>query len=284
MNAVLSLAAGMLTVNDISQCLLSAGYAFATAIACMVVCLGTLPLWERIFDVLTPTKLMEISNSEQPLIHSLMMEAPGTYHHSLIVANMAGQACEEIGANSLLARAGALYHDIGKLKNPLYFKENQIGMDNPHDGMPPADSADVLKAHVKDGVSLAIKNKVPRAIIDIIAQHHGSATIQYFYSRALSEGIPAELRDYAYLGPKPQTAEAAVVMLADAVEAAVRADASLTMNDIEARVQKLIHARMEDGQLSDCPLTFGDLGTIQRAFMSVFYGMKHERIEYPERS
>ena len=211
-----------------------------------------------------------------------MIETPGTYHHSMVVANLAEAAAEAVGANALLARVGAYYHDIGKLIRPMYFKENQMG-ENPHDKTDPRVSTAILTEHTRDGVELARKHRLPEPIIDMIRQHHGDTPVMYFYAKAVKmlgeENV--DIRDFRYDGPKPQTAEAAILMLSDTVEAAVRALPDPTQEKISALIRKLVRGKMEDGQLDECTLTFRDIGKICSAFETVLQGVFHERIEYP---
>ena len=245
--------------------------------------IGTLPIWENLFGIVTPIKLMELSNPNHPVLKRLLMEAPGTYHHSIIVANLAENAAEAVGADGLLARVGAYYHDIGKLKRPLYFRENQIATGNPHDKLNPTLSTHIILSHAKDGVELAKKYRVPKVIQDFILQHHGTTAVAYFYHKAkeMNNGDKIHIDDFRYMGPKPKKKETAIVMLADTVEAAVRSIPDPTPGKVERLIRKLIKSKMEDGQLDDCHLTLKDLNTIANAFSGVMTGVFHERIEYP---
>ena len=211
------------------------------------------------------------------------MEAPGTYHHSLMVGNLAEAATETIEGNALLARVGAYYHDVGKLKRPNFFKENQLS-DNPHDRMTPNLSTLVITSHTSDGVEIAEKYKVPLAIKEIISQHHGTTLAAYFYYKAKkSEKVESiKQEDFRYQGPRPTTKEAAVVMLADSVEAAVRSMVDKTEGKIEGLIRKIIKDKLDDGQLDLCELTLKDMDNIARAFLRVFGGYFHEREEYPD--
>jgi len=211
-----------------------------------------------------------------------MIEAPGTYHHSIIVANLAEAAAQRIHANPFLARAGAYYHDIGKLKRPAYFKENQMG-ENPHEKTDPYVSAAILTNHTKDGVLIAQKEHLPPEVQDIIRQHHGVTPVMFFYHKALqmSDGNPVDINEFRYNGPKPQTKEAAIVMLADTIEAAVRSMKDPTPKAIDQFIERLVRGKLEDGQLSDCPLSLKDIDQICEAFSSILKGVYHERIEYP---
>ncbi len=248
-----------------------------------VLTIGLQPLLEAIFRLATPSKLLELSNPNQPLLRRLLLEAPGTYHHSLIVANLSEAAAQRIGANPYLARAAGFYHDIGKLKRPLYFKENQMG-ENLHDKLDPYVSSAILTSHTRDGYQLALKEGLPREICNIILQHHGDAPVMYFYHKALqlSNGTPVDIREFRYMGPRPDTREAAVVMLADTIEAAVRSMKEPTPKAIDQFIERLVRGKLEDGQLSDSPITLRDIDEICDAFSNVLMGVFHERIEYPE--
>lgn len=247
--------------------------------------LGLLPFCETTFDVVTPIKLLELSNPNQPLLKKLLFEAPGTYHHSILVGNLAEAAVDAIGGNSLLARVGSYYHDIGKIKRPYFFKENQITNENPHDKITPSLSTLIITNHVKDGVELAKKHKIPTVIRDMIEQHHGTTLVKYFYIKAVNDCDPhdevAETQ-FRYEGPKPTNKETAVVMLADSVEAAVRSISSPTKVKIEEMVNKIIKDKLDDGQLDECDLTLRDLNHIGSAFLNVLNGIYHDRIEYPD--
>ena len=245
--------------------------------------IGTLPFFESIFNIVTPLKLLELANPNQPLIKRLLMEAPGTYHHSLMVGNLAEVATEAINGNALLARVGAYYHDVGKLKRPNFFKENQMS-DNPHDKINPNLSTLIITSHTTDGAAIAAKYKIPLDIRNIISQHHGTTMAAYFYYKAKKDDRTDSVRqeDFRYPGPKPSSREAAVVMLADSVEAAVRSMTEKTEGKMEGLIRKIIKDKLDDGQLDHCDLTLRDLDTIARSFLRVFSGYFHEREEYPE--
>lgn len=248
-----------------------------------VLAIALQPAFESVFRMATPSKLLEMTNPNQPLMRRLMIEAPGTYHHSIIVANLAEAAAQRIHANPYLARAGAYYHDIGKLQRPLYFKENQMG-DNPHEKTDPYVSAAILTSHTRDGLLIAQKERFPQEVQDIIQQHHGVTPVMFFYHKALqmSDGKPVDINEFRYNGPKPQTKEAAIVMLADTIEAAVRTMKDPTPKAIDQFIERLVRGKLEDGQLSDCPLSLHDIDEICNAFSSILKGVYHERIEYPE--
>jgi cyclic-di-AMP phosphodiesterase PgpH len=265
--------------------------------------LGTL------FGITTPVQLMELAHPDQPVLRRLMQEAPGTYHHSLVVSNLAERAAEMIGADALLTRVCAYYHDIGKVLHPYYFTENQTGMKNIHDELDPRTSAYIISGHVRDGIELAKKHRLPRRVIDAIPQHHGTMLIKYFYHVALKQDPNTDPNDFKYPGPKPQTKENGILMLADGVEATVRSmaqsgaldkpvsvrptdsgetpgqysDSSVLSEDVIADVvHKIINERIEDGQLDECDLTVRDIARIQEAFVSMLKGIYHPRVQYPE--
>jgi len=265
---------------------LSIGVLFAVAggILSGILTGGISPLLEIIFGYSSDIKLMELSNPEQKLLRRLMLEAPGTYNHSMIVGTMAEAAAAEIGANSILARVGGYYHDIGKLKKPLYFIENQRHSKNLHDKLSPSMSMLILTAHVKDGVLLAKKYKLPEALIDIIIQHHGTSLIKYFYEKAkLRKNEKEPLKDhYRYPGPRPQSREAAIVMLADIAEAATRSLDNPSVSRIQGVVHKQINSCFSDNQLDECNLTLKDLHKIAKIFNKILSGIHHHRIKYIE--
>ncbi len=281
-NLALMTAMGLMTSSDMAMVLNYAAWSMGSGVVGGLMAVALQPVFETTFNLATPSKLLELANPNQPLLRRLLLEAPGTYHHSIIVANLAEAAAEKIGANPLLARTGAYFHDVGKLKRPLYFKENQMG-ENPHDKTDPRVSTAILTEHTRDGVELARKHRLPEPIIDMIRQHHGDTPVMYFYAKAVKmlgeENV--DIRDFRYDGPKPQTAEAAILMLSDTVEAAVRALPDPTQEKISALIRKLVRGKMEDGQLDECTLTFRDIGKICSAFETVLQGVFHERIEYP---
>jgi len=262
------------------------GFALAGGLLCAIIVNGTIPLVESLFKYTTDIKLLELANMNAPVLRELMVQAPGTYHHSIIVGNLVEAAAEAINANPLLARVAAYYHDIGKIKKPLYFIENTGNAANRHDKLAPSMSALILMAHVKDGVELARENKLGEPLVDIIRQHHGTALIKYFYDKAKSKEDPGmqqvDERDYRYPGPRPQTREAALIMLADAVEAASRTLTEPTPARIQGMVQKIINNIFIDGQLDECELTLKDLHNIAKSFNRILAGIFHHRIDYPE--
>jgi len=247
---------------------------------------GFIPVIETLFQYTTDIKLLELANLNTPLLRELMVKAPGTYHHSVIVGNLVEAAAESINANPLLARVAAYYHDIGKASKPLYFIENQGGEENRHDKLTPSMSALILISHIKEGAEQAREKHLGQPIIDIIRQHHGTGLIRFFYERAKSQagaGVHAiEEKDFRYPGPRPQTREAGIVMLADCVEAASRTLVNPTPDRIQGMVQKLINNIFIDGQLNECELTLNNLHEIAKSFNRVLNGIYHHRIDYPE--
>lgn len=243
---------------------------------------GALHWFESGFRITSSVRLLELSNPNRPLLKRLLMEAPGTYHHSIIVGNLAEAAAEAVHADATLVRVGSLYHDIGKLKRPYFFIENQFTQDNPHDKIAPTLSSLIITSHVKDGLELARENKLPQQIQDIIAQHHGDGIVGFFYHKALEENEQVPEASFHYEGPKPQTKEAALVALADSVEAAVRSLKQPTLGRVEGLVRKIVKDKLNDGQLDQCDLTFQDLDRISIAFVRVLNGIFHSRVQYPE--
>lgn len=268
-----------------TELLFQGGIGAVTGLLSMIVAVGSLPFWENMFEANTPLRLMELTNPNNELLRKLMIEAPGTYHHSLIVANLAETAVYDIGGNTALARAGAYYHDVGKLRYPQFFAENQSGH-NPHDELPPEKSAKIITGHTKGGLELAERYKLPPVVRDMIVEHHGNSLVKFFYFKALklygAENVNEG--DYRYQGRIPSSRESAVVMLADTVEAAVRSmlGHGKTMEEAEAAVKNLMKDKLDDGQLNNSGLTLNELETIRLAFLKVFHGMYHERVSYPE--
>lgn len=281
-NMVIILTIGFMTNNSMGVVMNNALWSALSAVVASVLCIALDALMEAVFRLATPAKLLELSNPNQPILRRLMIEASGTYHHSIIVANLAEAAAETVGANPLLCRAGAYYHDIGKLKRPMYFKENQLG-ENPHEHTNPYISAAIVTAHTRDGVMLAQQYHLPQEIQDIIIEHHGDTPVMYFYHKALkqADGQAVDIADFRYDGRRPQSKESAIIMLADTVEAAVRSMPDPTPKAIEEFIAKLVRGKIDDGQLNDAPLTLQDISKICRAFTTVLKGVFHERIEYP---
>ena len=261
------------------------GFAFLGGMLSAIIATGLVPLIEMLFEYSSDIKLLELANLDQPLMRRLMIEAPGSYHHSVIVGNLVEAAASEIGANPLLAKVCGYYHDIGKIRKPAYFIENQKEGRNRHDKLAPSMSALILIAHIKDGTDLARQYKLGEAITDTIRQHHGTSLIHYFYDKAkqLRGEAAVKIDDFRYPGPKPQTREAGLVMLADVVEAASRVLDNPTPSRIQGLVQRLINRIFSDGQLDNCELTLRDLHNIAKSFNTILNGIHHHRIEYPER-
>jgi len=282
-NALIILGIRWMTSTATSDLLETILWAMGGGMLSSILAISLQPVLESVFRLPTPSKLLELCNPDQPLLRRLQLEAPGTYHHSLIVANLAEAAAEKIGANPYLARAAGYYHDIGKLKRPQYFKENQVG-ENPHNNLDPYISAAILTSHTKDGYQMALKEKMPQEIADIILQHHGFTPVMFFYHKALqmSNGSPVDIKEFRYEGPRPDSKEAAIVMLADTIEAAVRSMSDPTPKAINQFIERLVRGKLEDGQLSNSPITLRDIDDICTAFTGVLRGVFHERIEYPE--
>ncbi|MGM9927621.1 MAG: HD family phosphohydrolase [Bacillus sp. (in: firmicutes)] len=247
-----------------------------------ILTIGLLPFFESTFGILSSMKLVELSNPNHPLLRKILTETPGTYHHSVMVANLAEAACEAIGANGLLARVGCYYHDIGKTKRPQFFIENQMSIENPHDRLQPETSKNIIIAHVTDGVKILRKHKMPKEIIEIAEQHHGTGLLKFFYYKAKELGEDVKEEDYRYSGPKPQTKETAVINIADSVEAAVRSMKQPTKEKIEALVKSIIHDRINDGQFSECDITLRELNIVEETLCQTLNGIFHSRIEYPD--
>lgn len=275
---------GILEWYNWQQYLTVAFFGMGSGVLCGVLSIGILPVWEVCFSLATPSRLLELSNPSNPLLRRLMIEAPGTYHHSVMVANLAEAGAEVVAADALLTRVSAYYHDIGKLTNPLMFKENQMNVANPHDTMTPEESAQAIRRHITDGVALARKSGLPEQMISIISQHHGDGMVTYFYRMAQMQGPVEDESVFQYPSIKPQTKEAGVLMLADVVEATIRANNSIRMDlsTIHEQIQKLVMERYNSGQLDECPLTRRDMTHIIDAFVRVLQGANHERIAYPE--
>ncbi|MBQ5702885.1 MAG: HDIG domain-containing protein, partial [Peptococcaceae bacterium] len=280
-NACLIIGLGMIQSQTPDVILFGVVFGVSNGLISSIFTMGVLPYLENIFGITTSIKLLELANPSQPLLKKLMTEAPGTYHHCIMVGNLGEAAAEAIGANGLEVRLGAYYHDIGKLKRPYFFAENQFSGNNPHNNMTPQLSTLIITSHVKDGIEMAKEAKLPPIIIQMIAQHHGDSLVSFFYSKAKETDPQAKERDYRYEQPKPQTKEAAILMMADTVEAAVRSKKNATPGQIEGFIRTLIKGKLNDGQFDECELTFRDLELIAEAFTRVINGIYHKRIEYP---
>jgi hypothetical protein len=273
-----SLASGAPVTNSLA----AGAYGLAGGLATAVLAIGLLPFFEYVFGVTTDITLLELVSPGHPLVRRLMTEAPGTYSHSVMTANLAEAAAEAIGANVLLTRAGAYFHDIGKTVRPGFFVENQAGGSNPHDTAEPAFSARIITAHVREGIELAVEHGLPPEVVDIVAEHHGTSVVTYFYDKAAKTDALARETDFRYEGRRPTSREAALVMLADAAEAAVRALESATPERIEQLVRKIVNAKIDDRQLDASALTLADLETVVRVYTRILASYYHPRVEYPE--
>lgn len=262
-------------------------FGFLNGLLSVALAVGVLPVLEHLFGVTTHFRLLDISNPGEPLLQRLLREAPGTYQHSIMVANLAESAAQAIGANALRCKVGAYYHDIGKMKRPRFFVENQMGGENPHDKLTPTLSTMIIHSHVKDGLEMAKQHKLPDVIVDFIAQHHGTSLVSYFYHQACKgcEGSATTTvfeEDFRYPGPKPQTRETAIVLICDGIEAAARCLRDPTPEKISELVNKMIRHHLEDGQLDECDLSLKDLRLIRESLVRSLQGIYHSRVEYPE--
>ncbi|MCK4596328.1 HDIG domain-containing protein [candidate division WOR-3 bacterium] len=262
----------------------SLGFAAIGGISSGVLAVGLLPLFERGFRITTDLTLVELTDLNHPLLKALSIQTPGTYNHSILIASMVESIASSISANSLLARAGAYYHDIGKLKNPLYFIENQKERGNPHDTLRPKVSSTILRMHVKDGIERAKREGLPEEIIDIIREHHGRTLMESLYYKAKEEDPNVSEDDFRYGGPSPNTKEAALVMLADAVEASIRSLKNPTAVRIKEQIDRIIDKRVKDGELDNCDITQKDLKNIRDSFYPILLGVFHPRVSYPQES
>lgn len=282
---VAALALGLLFTWSPRELMLTTAFGVVNATVCTVLVVGgLLPALESFTGLTTRQTLLELSDLNRPLLSQLAKKAPGTYAHSISVANLAEAACSAIGANALLARVGTYYHDIGKTKQPQYFIENQPAGRNPHDRLRPSRSAEVIKEHVREGLRLAEEARLPSAIKDFIREHHGTLMISYFVNKAREQepDLDIDLWDFSYPGPKPQSRETAVVMLADCVESATRTLPDPTPERIRALIDQLVGARIRDGQLDQSPLTLDDLHHIKEEFAKTLTGFYHQRVDYPD--
>lgn len=277
-----TLTQNLINKSDLSQLPFDILFSAANGIICTIISIGIMPFFESFFGVLTPFKLLELSNPNRPLLKRMLIEAPGTYHHSILVGNLAETAAHDVGANSLLTRVASFYHDVGKLERPYYYKENQMGSDNPHDKLPPQVSANFIKNHMTYGVDLLEKNKLPKEIIDVVKAHHGTSLIKYFYHREQINNPEVDVTKFLYGGPRPDTKEAVILMLADSVEAAVRSVEQPTKDSITQLIDKIVNQKIAENQLATAEITFNELEVIKASFLKVLSGIFHERIAYPE--
>jgi cyclic-di-AMP phosphodiesterase PgpH len=262
----------------------SAGHGALNALASILLALLLLPIAESYTGIETDLTLLEWSDLSRPLMQRLSLEAPGTFAHSMVIANLAEAGCRAIGANALLARVGAYYHDIGKIAKPQYFVENQMKGRNPHDALGPDASARIIRNHVEEGLALAAQYNVPRVLRAFITEHHGTGQISYFLDKARETDAPVDPDVYAYPGPVPRTAETAVVMLADGVEAAARVLNDPTPPRVREVIDHIVRQRLDQGQLREAPLTLQQLELVKEQFARVLSGMYHSRIDYPRSS
>ncbi len=288
----------LLGTRNLEGMLQLGGASVACGVGSAIAVVGTFQIVGNLFGILTVFQLLELANPSQPLLRRLLLETPGTYHHSLMVGNLAERAAEACGADPLLARVAAYYHDVGKLANPVAFIENQAGAANPHDELAPEVSAQVLKQHVADGIDIAYRSKLPKPLIAFIPQHHGTTRLAYFWAKAREQAAAPfggletaagraaadalDERRFRHNGPRPQSKEAAILMLADSVEASVRSLASQDEATIRAMVDRIIDDRLTDGQFDECDLTLRDVEKIREAFVAQLLGMYHQRIAYPQ--
>ncbi|HWI50318.1 MAG TPA: HD family phosphohydrolase [Rummeliibacillus sp.] len=256
--------------------------AIVSAILSGALTLGLLPFIESAFGMLSTYRLIELSNPNHPLLKKILVETPGTYHHSVMVANLADAACEAIGADGLLARVGCYYHDIGKTRRPAFFVENQMSGINPHDQLPPKTSRDIIIAHAEDGAKILEQHKMPKEIVDIARQHHGTSLVKFFYYKEKEINPDVDEFAYRYAGPKPQTKEIAIICVADSVEAAVRSMKNPTSEGIQQLVHNIVQDKLQDGQFDECDLSFRELKTVEHVFCETLNGIFHSRIEYPK--
>lgn len=280
--AVVTFAVGLIGGGTFADAAWQGVLGLGSGLLSLMLAMVLLPLLEDAFNILTPMKLLEFSNTSNTLIHKVLQKAPGTFTHSMQVGTLAGEAAERIGANALLARVGAYYHDIGKMEHPAYFIENQIGHINPHDALSPTLSAKVIRRHVKDGLEIGRAWGLPQELLDIIAQHHGSTRIEYFYRKALEvDGDNVNEADFRYSSGLPRSKEAGIVMLADSVEATVKSLAKPTPKRIEDVVTDTINRKLDDGQFDECDLTMREIHEVGEAIQEALVGFLGPRIEYP---
>jgi cyclic-di-AMP phosphodiesterase PgpH len=285
-NVAVVTAFGLLEGSDLTGILQLAGAGAVNAILSVFLAVGSFAMLGNLFGIMTVFQMLELANPSSRLLRRLLLETPGTYHHSVMVGNLAERAAETIGADPLLARVAAYYHDIGKMKNPLAFIENQAGARNVHDDLDAETSARIIAAHVRDGIDLGYEHRLPVQIIGFIPQHHGTSVMSYFYGKAVREADgradAVDRETFRYPGPKPQSREAAILMLSDGVEASVRSLDSKDEASIRAMVDRIVDARVDDGQLDDAELTLKDIARIKEAFVQQLLGMYHSRIKYPD--
>jgi putative nucleotidyltransferase with HDIG domain len=271
----------MIKFNSFIEIVRNIGYSTANVTVSIFIVLGIIPLFERIFNITSSLTLIELTDLNHPLLQKLAIEAPGTHNHSLNVATMSEAAARRIHANSLLCRVGGYFHDIGKSKNPIYFVENQINIQNPHNSLAPSMSKIIIVNHIKDGVEMAKQYKLPKEIIDIIKQHHGNSVMEGFYFKAKDNGESIMESDFRYSGPSPTSKEAGIILLADSIEAAIRVLKNPVPHRIEALINQIVKNKLQDNQLNNTPLNFNDIEKIKEAFLPYLIAINHKRLHYP---
>jgi putative nucleotidyltransferase with HDIG domain len=278
------LAFGLERFAPIDSMLIELAFAASNALISPVLTYGLLIFFERLFNITTDLTLLEFSNFDRPLLRDLARKAPGTFNHSMTMGTIAEAAAESIGAHALLTRVGAYYHDIGKIILPQNFVENQLNNQNVHENLPPEESAALILKHVNEGIELAKQNKLPQELIDFIPMHHGTTTSTYFYEKAknLYGEDKVSINDYKYPGPKPNTKETAIVMLADGCESAVRSITDPDAQKVENMINNIFNSRLKEGQLDEAPITFKDITKMKEAFLSILISQHHRRIKYPK--
>lgn len=277
-------AAELIRGGTFADVAIAIAWTFGSAMISTLLVTGSLSLWENLFDVATSARLNELSNANHPLLKQLMTEAPGTYQHSVMTGALAEAAAERVGADALLARVSSYYHDVGKLRRPNYFKENQKNGENIHDTLPPQESAQIIIAHQRDGVMLLTKYKLPSAVIRICGEHHGNSLVAYFYYKAKQTDPNVKEKTFRYTGNRPSSKESAIVMMADSCEAAVRSLGDTNSEEVAKMVHKIIWSKVnaDDNMMSQAPLTMAEITEIERSFLKTFSGIMHDRIEYPD--
>jgi len=280
--ALLSFSYGLVNQSSFGLMMLMIVFSVFSGILTGMLSLAVLPYFEDYFEILTTMKLLELSDFSHTLLKQLLMKAPGTFHHSIMVGALAEGAAESIGANATFARIASYYHDIGKMKRPEFFVENQQNGNNPHNKIKPSLSALILTSHTKDGYIMGKENKLPKEILDVILEHHGTTLTQYFYYKALESGEEVVESNFRYSGPKPRTKESGIILLADTVEAATRTLENKSKEGIENFIRYLVKSKMDDKQLSDSDLTLGEIEKVVQSFINTLQGVYHERIKYPK--
>ncbi len=278
------LAFGLERFAPVNSMLIELAFAASNALISPVLTYGLLIFFERLFNITTDLTLLELSNFDRPLLRELARKAPGTFNHSMTMGTIAEAAAEQIGANPLLARVGAYYHDIGKIISPQGFVENQLNNQNVHENLPPEESVAMIVRHVNEGIELAKQHKLPQELIDFIPMHHGTTTSNFFYEKAkkIHGEEKVNIEDYKYPGPKPNSKETAIVMLADGCESSVRSITEPDASKVENMINNIFNSRLKEGQLDESPITFRDITKMKEAFLSILLSQHHKRIKYPK--